>query len=191
MATVNSYDGGMPTPDRTTHDAIVVAAAALLEEEGLAGVTMQAVAQRVGVRAPSLYKRVESREALIRSVAEATLRDYAQRLGAHDDPARIAAELRRFGHERPAAFQLVMTPAAGTPVAAQEYRVAASASLLRAAEELAGAEHALEAARTLTAWATGFISMEINGAFTLGGDVDDAWEFGLENLLAALGRGRT
>ena len=176
----------MPTPDRTTHDAIVTAAAELLEQEGLAGVTMQAVAQRVGVRAPSLYKRVESREALIRSVAESTLRDYADRLGAQSDPARIADVLRRFGHERPAAFQLVMTPAAGTPVAAQAYRVAASTSLLQAMEALAGPEQALEAARTLTAWATGFISMEINGGFTLGGDVEDAWAFGLERLLRPL-----
>lgn len=45
----------------------------LLEKDGLAGLTMQAVAHRVGVRAPSLYKRVQSRDRLIQLVAEATL----------------------------------------------------------------------------------------------------------------------
>ena len=58
MATVNSYTGIMPTPDKTSLDAIVLAARDLLEEDGLGGLTMQAVAHRVGVRAPPLYMRV-------------------------------------------------------------------------------------------------------------------------------------
>lgn len=79
-----------------------------------------------------------------------------------------------------------MAPAPGTPVARQEFRDAASASVLRVAARLAGEEHALEAARTLTAWATGFVGMEINRAFTLGGDVESAWRFGLSRVVAAL-----
>ena len=61
----------MPTPDRTSLADIVAAARQILESEGLAGLTMQAVAQRVGVRAPSLYKRVRNRDDLIRLVTEA------------------------------------------------------------------------------------------------------------------------
>ena len=70
---VNSYTLNMPTPERTSVDEIVSAARDLLEKDGLAGLTMQAVAHRVGVRAPSLYKRVQSRDRLIQLVAEATL----------------------------------------------------------------------------------------------------------------------
>jgi len=176
----------MPTPERTTLDAIVAAAAEILESEGLGGVTMQAVAQRVGVRAPSLYKRVESRDTLLRLVAEATLREYAVGLDGITDPHRLVDTLRAFGQARPAAFLLVMSPGPGTPVARQEFRDAASASLLGITAELAGEDDALEAARTLTAWATGFVSMEINGAFTLGGDVERAWRFGRDRVVAAL-----
>lgn len=186
MATVNSYSGGMPTPERTTLEAIVRAAAEILEEEGLAGVTMQAVAQRVGVRAPSLYKRVDGRDPLVRLVAEAALGELAARVEPLTTAEELADAFRAFGRERPAAFLLVMAPAPGTPVARQEFRDAASASVLRATARLAGEEHALEAARTLTAWATGFIGMEINGAFTLGGDVESAWRFGLGRVVAAL-----
>ncbi|WKK72429.1 TetR-like C-terminal domain-containing protein [Rathayibacter oskolensis] len=94
--------------------------------------------------------------------------------------------MRTFGHERPAAFLLVMAPAPRTPLAAQEYRDAASERLLEITARLTGEEHALDAARTLTAWATGFIGMEINGAFTLGGDVDSAWRFGVSRVVEAL-----
>lgn len=186
MAIVNSYTRTMPTPERTSLDAIVAAASELLEEAGLVGVTMQAVAERVGVRAPSLYKRVESRERLIQLVAEAALTDVARLTEDASGPEDLANTLRTFGHRRPAAFQLVMTPSAGTPVASDPFRVAASASILRVAEGLVGEARALEAARTLTAWAAGFITMELGGSFRLGGDLDDAWRFGLERITAAL-----
>ncbi len=48
----------MPTPERTSLAEIVTQAARLLESGGPAAVTMQAVAAAVGVKAPSLYKRV-------------------------------------------------------------------------------------------------------------------------------------
>jgi len=186
MAMVNSYTEVMPTPDRTSLDAIVLAARDLLESDGLAALTMHAVAQRVGVRAPSLYKRVESRDRLIQLVAEATLADLNGRLTTDQGVAEIAAVFRAFGLERPAAFQLVLTPAAGTPVADESFRMASTEAILGAAGRLAGEENALEAARTVVAWATGFITMELNGSFQLGGDVDRAWEFGAARIVAAL-----
>jgi len=186
MAMVNSYTGKMPTPDRTSLDAIVLAARDLLEQDGLSGVTMHAVARRVGVRAPSLYKRVESRDRLIQLVAEATLTDLNGRLGVDQSVAEIAAVFRAFGHERPAAFQLVHTPAAGTPVADESFRIVSTEAILHSAGRLAGEENALEAARTVVAWATGFITMELNGSFQLGGDVDRAWEFGVARIVDAL-----
>jgi AcrR family transcriptional regulator len=186
MATVNSYTVEMPTPDKTSIDAIVRAARDLLEENGLARLTMQAVAEAVGVRPPSLYKRVESRDVLIRLVAEATLEDLAQRLEATPDPLQLANAFRAFGHERPAAFQLVMTPGPGILAPRLEYGAAASRPVLRVAQELAGTDHALEAARTLTAWAAGFVSMELNQGFNLGGSIDEAWSFGVDRILAAV-----
>jgi len=186
MAIVNSYTGNMPTPDRTSLEAIVAAACELLESEGIAALTMNAVAQQVGVRAPSLYKRVENRDRLIQLVAEATLTDLAERLDGKRGVADIARVFRVFGKERPAAFQLVLTPAPGTPTADDSFRQAATQAILSAAGELAGEEHKLEAARLVVAWATGFISMELNGAFQLGGNVDDAWEFGVERIVAAI-----
>lgn len=186
MAMVNSYTGNMPTPDRTSIEAIVDAASVLLEQDGLALLTMNAVAHRVGVRAPSLYKRVESRDRLIQLIAESALSDLATRLPVGVSVAELANGMRAFGHARPAAFQLVMAPGAGTPVAGPGYGATASMAILHAARQLAGDDNALPAARTLTAWATGFISMELNGGFNLGGDVDEAWRFGIASIVEAI-----
>ena len=71
-------------------------------------------------------------------------------------------------------------------IADDTFRLDATRPILASAGRLAGEENALEAARTVVAWATGFISMELNGRFQLGGDVDRAWEFGVTRIVAAI-----
>lgn len=172
----------MPTPDRTSLPEIVAAAGALLEEGGPAAVTMQAVATRVGVRAPSLYKRVRDRDALLTLVAEAGAEDVARRLGGSADLGGLARAYRTFARERPETFRLLVSSRLDAEAAAR-----ASAPVLDAAAAAVGPEHALDAARLLTAWATGFATMELAGAFGLGGDLDGAFDYGLERILAGLG----
>ena len=138
---------------------------------------MQAVADRVGVQAPSLYKRVRSRDALVQLVADATLQELASIDG---DIYVVAAAFRSFARSRPAAFRLVMGGVSSPLI------VAASDPIIRAAAALSGPENALVAARTFTAWATGFITMELNGGFNLDGSVDEAWDYGLDRLVDAI-----
>jgi AcrR family transcriptional regulator len=185
----------MPTPERTSLEAIVGAGRALLETDGVEGLTMQAVAERVGVRAPSLYKRVRNRDELIARIAEDTLRELSARLDdaaertRPADPglelAHLARTVRAFAHERPAGYRLIFGP--GAELRLSDAALAdASGAVLRIAGELAGDEHRLDAARTITAWVNGFVSMELAGAFRLGGDIDRAFEFGIACLTDAL-----
>lgn len=186
MAIVNSYSGGMAAPERTSLTEIVAAARTLLEAGGPAGVTMQAVAERVGVRPPSLYKRVRDREELLRLVAEESLAELAARLDAAVDLGDLANRYRSFGRECPEAFRLVITPgsigASFDPTATR----AASEAVLRLVRERVGETRSLEAARTLTAWATGFLVMELGGGFRLGGDIERAWRSGFEAMTEAV-----
>ncbi len=186
----------MPAPERTSLDAIVAAGRDLLETEGVSGLTMQAVADRVGVRAPSLYKRVAGRDHLLRLVAEATVRALGERIAdvpGTGDPRRdlvaLAHELRAFAHSAPAGYGLIFVAGPADARPARDLLAWASAPMLQVCAALAGPEHALEAARTATAWAHGFITMELSGAFRLGGDVDDAFAFGAERLAHALAGG--
>ena len=185
----------MPAPGRTTLDAVVRAGRDVLEEDGLAGLTMQAVALRVGVRAPSLYKRVAGREELVGLVTGATVEALGERLATvarSGDPRRdleaLARALRAFARATPAGYGLIFVPGPTATRPDPEVLAKASEPVLSVAAELAGPEHALEAARTVTAWAHGFISMELAGAFRLGGDVDRAFTFGVARLADALAR---
>lgn len=184
----------MPTPDRTSLAAIVAAGREILEHAGPSGLTMQAVATKVGVRAPSLYKRVKNRDALLVAVAEATIDELAEHLtaaAAHTDLAAadgtsetliaLARAYRDYAHAQPEAFRLMFT--ASAPLDALER---AAAPVLGVARELVGDAESLNAARLVTAWMTGFLQMELAGAFRLGGDVDEAFEYGLDRLLGGL-----
>lgn len=209
MANVNSYSGGMAAPDKTTLPEIVRVASELLERTGAAGLTMHAVAAGVGVRAPSLYKRVAGREALLQLVSDAQLRELGARLETARNLPDLANRFRAFAHERPEAFQLIMSPGrgaaapdagtvtapdAGTATSADASAaadhaapVAASAAVLRLVARTLPEVEVLDAARTLTAWATGFVTMELGGGFQLEGDIERAWNYGVDRMTALIG----
>lgn len=185
----------MPAPTRTTNDEILTAAVLLVEEGGQEALTMKAVAERVGVQSPSLYKRVQSREQLLGMVAEraatqiAVVLEDAQR-SVDDDPRSgviaMARALRRFAHGHPHLFGLLFgaLPDAARP--SREVLARASGAVLVAGERLVGRDRALDAARTITAWAYGFLTMELAGAFQLGGEPEEAFEFGAEAIARSL-----
>ncbi|MGW9158119.1 TetR/AcrR family transcriptional regulator [Microbacterium sp. NPDC055665] len=172
----------MPAPERTSVAEIVDAGREILETAGPAGLTMQAVATRVGVRAPSLYKRIRDRDALLAAVATASIEALTARLDpSGDDLTALARAYRAFAHAHPEGFRIMFTVAAP-----QDALERSAAPVIRAASALVGEDDALDAARLFTAWATGFLQMELSGAFRLGDDVDRAFDYGLQRLLAGL-----
>jgi AcrR family transcriptional regulator len=181
-----------PARARTSQVEIVAAGRELLEAGGLDAVTMQAVADRVGVRAPSLYKRVASRGDLIAAIGASVLEDLGDelapfsRLEPEAGVRAVAGAFRRFALGHPRSYELVFMslPPGSRPPA--ELNARAAAPLVELAQRLVGPDHALEAARLLTAFARGFVSMELSGAFRLGGDVDEAYRYGVDVLVDAL-----
>ena len=183
----------MPTPARTSRDEIVAAARAIADADRLEAVTMERVAAAVGVRAPSLYKRVRDRDELIHLVANAAaadLGDLVAKAAGTGDPRRdlrqMVDEIRAFAREKPSSYGLVFDRQPDRWRPDRSLLERGVDPLLRTAAELAGPDRALEAARTTVAWARGFIEMELTGAFTLGGDVDAAYEYGIERITDAV-----
>lgn len=183
----------MPTPARTSIEEIVHQGRAILEDEGIDGLTMQQIANAVGVRAPSLYKRIRNRNELLRMVANDTARELTACLDSAADTGDPRADLialanafRGFARAYPAAYGLLFAPLPDDARADADWTVRGSEAVLRASAGLAGEENALEAARTVTAWANGFIAMELAGAFRLGGDVDRAFDYGVDRIARAI-----
>jgi AcrR family transcriptional regulator len=196
-----------PARAKTTDADILDAAARLLEMGGLDALTMQAVAAEVGVRPPSLYKRVSDRAALVRAVQEAAaaelgaaLSDAASGQDPRADIVAMADAFRAFAHRRAGAYGLLFAALPDEMRVSPETNAAAVAPLFRAlavlldgsqaADVLPRAEGSLEAARLLVAFAHGFVSMELAGAFRLGGDVDRAWRAGVTTIVDAVAAGR-
>jgi AcrR family transcriptional regulator len=189
-----------PAPARTSRDAIVAAARAILEEDGIEAVTMVTVAGRVGVRPPSLYKHVRDRQALVTALVQGAADELRDGLvaasaavddasGPDPDAERVAAiadAYRDFARQRPRSASLLFAdlgPATGEVLAVS---ARAAEPVIAAAAALAGPDRALPAARVLTAFVHGFTSMELAGAFRLGGDIDEAFRLGVATLVRGL-----
>ena len=186
-----------PARARTSRAAIIEAARQLLEAGGLEAVSMTGVAERVGVKAPSLYKHFGDRSELLAALATEvalalgrTVAGAAEQSGA-DPPAQlraIAAAYRSFVLAAPRGAALLFAGVAPGTEPTAESQAEAARPVLEVAEALVGAPKALAAARVLTAFAHGFTSMETAGAFRFGGDIAEAYDFGIAVLLAGFGR---
>jgi hypothetical protein len=97
----------------------------------------------------------------------------------------LAEVLRAFAHERPVGYTLVFG-AHGAPRPEPSAAQRSVTPLLDAVAEVVGPEHALDGARLVTAWATGFLNMELADRLRMGGSIDAAWQWGLARIVAAL-----
>ena len=183
----------MPTPPRTSIEAIVRAGRAILDADGLDALTMQRVAAAVGVRAPSLYKRVRDRDALVRLIAADVVEDLAATLrgavGSGDPRADLrvlAPAFRSWAHRHPGSFALLFARLPDAWRLDAEAGRGALDAMFQTVAAIAGPDHVLEAARTVVAWASGFVSMELAGAFRLGGDVEAAFTYGVARVTEAI-----
>ena len=154
---------------------------------------MGRVADRVGVRGPSLYKHVPNRAALIRGVGEAVTADLGRAVSlavATDDPradiTAAAHAYRAFVRSNPNGYGLLFAHLAPELQPDPTSIAELARPIVEAMERLVGEARALPAARTFVAWAHGFVSMELAGAFRLGGALDDAYEMGVATILAGL-----
>ena len=187
----------MSAPAKTSEREICEAARRLLESQGEVGLSMQSIAAAVGVRAPSLYKRFSSRTDLLGVAGRGALRELAEALGdpaegeqAYESLERMAHTYRKFAKKNPRTYALLF----GERLAAREdftaARQAAAEPLLALLTQAMGKEAALPAARMLVSYLHGFVSMELAKTFRFGGNVQEAFQFGLTRMLDSLLRGK-
>ncbi|GAA0309684.1 WHG domain-containing protein [Kineococcus aurantiacus] len=170
---------------------VTAAGADLADERGLDQLSMGLVAERLGVRTPSLYKHVESLADLTRRVAVLaavelgdTLRDALQGLSGRDALDAAARTFRAYVLAHPGRYAATLGARPTGPD--DEYAVATARVLHSLAVVVRGygvdtaqETHALRVVRSAL---HGFATLEAGGGFQLATDVGDSFTWTVEFL---------
>jgi AcrR family transcriptional regulator len=176
-----------------TEAVVVEAAERLADDVGLSNLTLAALAQRLGVRQPSLYKHIAGMDALQRSITIRAKNELAGVLGRAavgrtrgDAVASTAHAYRAWAMQHPGRYASVQrAPAKGDPD-----DESASANIVQVAlDVMAGFElrddDAVDAIRAYRAALHGFVALETGGGFGLPVSVDRSFDRLVAGLDAA------
>ncbi len=176
---------------------IVEAAATILNTEGVGALTLNRLAQELGVKTPSLYNHIDGLPGLYRELALLNARMLGERfmqaaIGKSGSAALIAVAraYRAYIKESPGVY-LASLRSSGTqqPVdaelsAAEEQSVQVGVAVI-ASFGLTG-EDALHALRGLRSLVHGFATLEIAGGFGLPLSLDESFDRLLQMFVRAL-----
>jgi AcrR family transcriptional regulator len=175
--------------------AVVDAALELVDERGLAALSLAAVASRTGVAAPSLYKHVEGLAGLQFLISDRVMADMTERFSAavlglsrDEAVARLMHAYRAFVLEYPNRYAALPADPLHEPalVATGTRLFGVFLAVLRG-YGLRGAA-AVHAVRCLRAMVHGFASLESGGGFGLAESLADTYEQLIRMFLASLPR---
>jgi len=159
---------------------IVAAARALLEEEGYDALSMRRLAERLGIRAPSLYKHLPDKQALETALIAVGFEEWAaafEEAADADDPvAGLVTAYRTFARRHPHLYRLLTERPLDREQLPPGLEERAAAPLLAAV----GGDPDL--ARAMWAFAHGMTILELNDRFPHDADLDAAWSRGAEAL---------
>ena len=162
-----------------SEERVVEEAERLVDEVGLSQLTLAALAERLGVRQPSLYKHIAGMDGLKRSIAIRAKREMAgvfgrAAIGKSQGDAILAFSLayRAWAHEHPGRYEAAQR----APVPGDSDDEAVSADVVRIVFDVIGAydlrdDDAVHAVRIMRSMLHGFVTLEANGGFGLPTDI--------------------
>jgi AcrR family transcriptional regulator len=165
-------------------ELVVEEAARVVDEVGLERMTLTMLAERLGVRQPSLYKHVDGLASLRRGIAlraKAVLADVLARSAVgrsrEDAIVSMSRAYRQWALEHPGQYEAAQR----APEAGDEEDEAVSRAVVEVcADVLLGYgledDDAIDAIRAFRSALHGFISLEASGAFGLPRDVDRSFD---------------
>ncbi len=165
----------------------------MADEVGLPHLTLAALAARLGVRQPSLYKHIDGMHGLQRGLAVRAKNELANILARAaigrergDAIAAISKAYRAWAHEHPGRYAAAQ-PAPAVDDAEDIAASQAAVSVVTAV--LAGYglrdDDAIDATRALRSALHGFVTLELSGGFGLPVEIDRSYERLVRGLVAA------
>ena len=157
----------MGRPAKFTHSQLQAAALALVDREGLAGLSMRALASELGTGAMTLYNYVSQREDIDLLVVEAVIGEARWPLAGHaqwqDEVRAIATGLWQAVRAHPHAIPLILTRRSRSPAVFE-----VTEALLRALARSGRSGPALLVAfRAVSGLITGLAQSELAGPLAL------------------------
>jgi len=183
-----------PSPERLNTDRVVAEAAELVDEVGPEHLTLAALAARLGVRQPSLYKHVASLDALRQLISRQGKAEVGDLLGqaamgrTRDDAlVAMAHAWRAWALDHPGRYQIAeRAPVPGdTEHQAVSDRTVAVIAAVMAGYGLEG-DDAIDAIRAFRSALHGFVSLEANGGFGMPVSVDRSFDRLVHALVRAM-----
>lgn len=179
---------------RVTKMAVIQAASALADEKGLDHVSLKAVAERLGIRTPSLYNHIQSLEDLLRAVAHSGMGAMNERMaraaiGKSGEAAirAVAAEYLRFMVEHCGVYETIQW-ATWHGTEETETLFADYTDLLRKLILSCGwgAEHTTEIVKVLAGFLHGYTTLQLRYAFSDPDRVERELTAALDTVLLGL-----
>jgi AcrR family transcriptional regulator len=166
----------------------VTAARRILEREGPEGLTMRRLADRMGIRAPSLYKHIGSKEELEALLIADVFREVGQlfheaiaSVSARGPKGKALAQLawayRRWALDHPHLYRLL------TDGKLPRERLPEGLEAWAAEPVVIAVGGDPDRARAAWAFAHGMTILEIDGRFPPDADLDAAWTAGLRSFV--------
>ena len=169
-------------------DRVVTEAFAVAEEVGIANLSLAAIAARLGVKVPSLYKHVGGLDDLQQRVTVRARGDLAAALEASDGGlASLAVAYRDWARRHPGVYPATLRApldgdaedlATSTRAIAVIYRELAVFGL--------EGDAAIDATRAIRATLHGFVTLEAAGGFGLPRDIDRSSAHAIELIEGSL-----
>lgn len=152
---------------------IVDAARVLVDRGGPTALTMRALAEQLGIRAPSLYKHFPDKGAVEAEVITLAMRELADALATAGSLTELAATYRAYALAHPHLYRLMNSGPLPRHLLPPGVEDATALPLVRAV----GGDP--NRARALWAFAHGMVILELDGRFPPDADLDSAWRTGL------------
>lgn len=176
-------------------ERVVAEAAVMADEHGLHDLTLAALASRLGVRQPSLYKHIDGLNALRRLLALRAKAELADVLGAaaigrarEEALVAVADAFRGWAREHPGLYEAVQRPA--SPGDDEDEAVSTRlVGVLAAVMSGYGLEDddAVDAIRAFRSAVHGFVALEAAGGFGLPASTDRSFDRLVHAVAVALG----
>jgi AcrR family transcriptional regulator len=175
---------------------VVEEGARIADEVGLSSLTLAALAGRLGVRQPSLYKHIAGTDALRRSIAIRAKSELGDVLGrAAVGRARgeaitsMAHAYRAWARKHPGRYAAVQR----APLPGDGDDELATALVVRVVSDVMAGyalheDDAIDAIRALRSALHGFVTLEADGGFGLPVDVDRSFDRLVDGLITAFER---